>query len=136
MNDEIAAGEVTVLVVDDQAPFRRAARSVIARAETFRVVGEAETGEDAVALAEALRPALVLMDVNLPGISGIEATRRIVAADADIVVVLCSTYPFADLPADARVSGAAAYLDKEALSPTVVADLWEHRHDGFAVVSS
>lgn len=116
--------------------FRLAARSVIARAEMFRVVGEAKTGEDAVALAGVLRPAFILMDVNLPGINGIEATRRIVAADADVVVVLCSTYPFEDLPADARLSGAAAYLDKEALSPAVVAELWAHRHDGFAVVSS
>src|SRR5207342_2788677 len=74
------ADPVPVLIVDDQAPFRRAARMVVTATPGFDVVGEAESGEEAVELYEALSPGLVLMDINMPGINGIEATRQITAA--------------------------------------------------------
>ena len=80
------------LIVDDQAPFRSAAAAVISATPGFEVVGEADTGEQAVELAASLRPELVLMDINLPGISGIEATRRIIRDRPGIVVILLSTY--------------------------------------------
>jgi len=119
---------VSVLIVDDQAPFRAAARTVIKVAPGFEVVGEAESGEDAVAQAEALQPGVVLMDINLPGINGIEATRQITAARPDAVVILLSTYGADDLPADAKDCGAAAYVHKEDFGPSVVRDVWlEHR---------
>ena len=71
------AGEavVRVLIVDDQAPFRNAARTVVGLTPGFEVVGEASSGEEAVDLAGQLGPDLVLMDINLPGISGIEAMK-------------------------------------------------------------
>jgi DNA-binding NarL/FixJ family response regulator len=75
------------------------------------------------------------MDINMPGINGIEATRRIVAAHPEIVVFLCSTYALADLPPDAATSGARAYVNKEELSPTLIADLWSRRADGFAATT-
>src|SRR3954470_5767163 len=127
---------VSVLVVDDQAPFRVAARLVLRRAEGFELVGEAGTGEEAVDAAARLRPSLVLMDINMPGISGIEATRRIVAASPDTVVFLCSTYALADLPSDAATSGARAYVNKEELSPATLARLWTTRDKGFAAASA
>ena len=68
---------IRVLIVDDLEPFRSAARAVIQATPGFEVVGEVATGEASVETARALRPDLVLMDVNLPGIGGAEATRRV-----------------------------------------------------------
>jgi two-component system, NarL family, invasion response regulator UvrY len=101
-----------VLVADDRAPFRRAARSVLRASAGFEFVGEASSGEEAVALAGSLRPDLVLMDILMAGIGGIEATRRIAAARPGTVTVLLSTYRAEDLPAEARSCGAAAYVHK------------------------
>lgn len=115
---------VGVLVVDDQAPFRRAARAVVDRVEGFELLGEAETGEEAVALAGDLRPSLVLMDINMPGMGGIEATRRIVDADPEVVVILCSTRDVGDVPATVETSGARAYLSKETFGVDTLHRLW------------
>jgi two-component system, NarL family, invasion response regulator UvrY len=111
---------VDVLIVDDQRPFRSVARTVVNLVGGWRVAAEAETGEDAVAAAERVRPGVVLMDINLPGISGIEATRRIMASYPDTRVVLLSTYTAADLPADATTCGATTYLNKEDLTPATL----------------
>ena len=111
-----------VLIVDDQAPFRRAARAVVTATPGFEVLGEAESGEEAVALADDLDPAVVLMDINLPGINGIEATRRITAAHPNVVTLLLSTYREEDLPSGADDCGAAAYVNKEEFGPGVLLD--------------
>lgn len=123
---------MTVLVVDDQPPFRMAARAVVRRTEGFELVGEGATGEEAVELAEELHPALVLMDINMPGISGIEATRRIVARRADTVVFLFSTYQASDLPPDAATSGARAYVNKEEFGADILQRLWNDRDETFS----
>jgi len=121
---EPAGQTVGVMIVDDQAPFRRAARAVIGATPGFEVVAEAETGEDAVALATEHHPKLVLMDINMPGINGIEATSRITREHPGTVVLLVSTYRAEDLPSDARICGAADYVNKEDLGPDVVTDAW------------
>jgi len=123
---------VTVLIVDDQAPFRRAAASVVKVTGGFEVVGEADSGEEAVDLVCALEPQLVLMDINMAGINGIEATRRITAAHPKVVVVLLSTYQADDLPADAGTSGAAAYVNKEDFGPDMLEQIWAEQATGTA----
>ena len=122
-NDQGATTVVDVLIVDDQPPFRAVARTVVTLLPGWRVVGEAASGEDAVVAAHTGHPAVVLMDINLPGISGIEATRQITAVSPAVRVVLLSTYAYEDLPADALASGAVAYLRKEDLTPRVLRQL-------------
>ncbi|HEY8058971.1 MAG TPA: response regulator transcription factor [Acidimicrobiales bacterium] len=122
--DTSSPGDVSVLIVDDQAPFRAVARTVIQLAAGFSVVGEAASGEEAVEMAAAVHPAMVLMDINLPGINGIEATRQIMAAAPDTVVIMLSTYKADDLPSDAADCGAARYVHKEDFGPGILRDIW------------
>ena len=119
---------VRVLVVDDQTPFRNAARAVLRATPGFGIVGEAASGEEAVALAGMLEPDVVLMDVMMEGIGGIEAARRIAAAHPGTVIVLLSSYREEDLPSNARACGAAAYLHKAEFGASVLQEVWRERH--------
>ncbi|MGD0876062.1 MAG: response regulator transcription factor [Acidimicrobiales bacterium] len=121
---------LSVIVVDDQAPFRLAARAVVRRTEGFKLVGEAANGIEAISLANSLHPDLVLMDINMPEMGGLEATRQIVAGHPGTIVFLCSTYDVNDLPEDARTSGARAYMHKEHFSPNTLRRLWDERDSG------
>jgi two-component system invasion response regulator UvrY len=119
---------VQVLIVDDQPPFRAVARTVVGLTPGFEVAAEAASGEEAVEVAREMRPALVLMDINLPGASGIEATRRILAIAPSTVVILLSTYDIGSLPPDALHCGAARYVHKEDFGPAVLRDAWQDAH--------
>ena len=116
---------VRVLIVDDQEPFRLAARMVVELTDGFDVVGEAESGEDSVTLAAELEPDLVLMDVNLPGINGLDATRQILAASDSVIVFLLSTYEEAEYAPRAAECGAATYIPKSAFGPDRLEAAWE-----------
>lgn len=114
--------QITVLIVDDQEAFRSAARLVVELAGGFAVAGEAETGEEGVRLANEVRPDLVLMDMNLPGIDGLEATRQITTALTDTRVIALSTYDeFRDR---ALAAGAMAFIPKSDFDPGLLASLW------------
>jgi DNA-binding NarL/FixJ family response regulator len=113
-----------VLIVDDQEPFRLAARMVVEATDGFEAVGEAETGEDGVRLAHELNPDLVLMDVNLPGINGLEATRQILSSTDRVVILLLSTYEAEEYAPRAAECGAAAYIPKSEFSPDRLEEAW------------
>jgi DNA-binding NarL/FixJ family response regulator len=117
------------MIVDDQAPFREAAKAVIARVDGFELVGDVASGEEAVAAVPALTPHLVLMDINMGELDGVGATRLILDAFPETKVILVSTYALDDLPPGARRSGAIAYVNKDELSPRVIRRLWESGGD-------
>ncbi|MDQ4129513.1 MAG: response regulator transcription factor, partial [Actinomycetota bacterium] len=117
-------GEVTVrvMIVDDQEPFRVAGRMVVELTDGFEVVGEADSGEAAVELARQLAPDLVLMDVNLPGMNGLEATRLILAERPQTRVLVLSTYEPQEYESRAVEAGAIGYIPKSAFGPDGLVD--------------
>jgi DNA-binding NarL/FixJ family response regulator len=115
---------VRVLVVDDVATFLGAMVAVVGETPGFEVVGAASSGEDALALAAELLPDLVLMDVHLPGIGGLEATRRLLEAARAPAVVLLSTYDDEVGEQFVVESGAGAYLNKAVLEPDRLTRAW------------
>jgi DNA-binding NarL/FixJ family response regulator len=115
---------VRVLVVDDHDSFRRAAAAVVEATGGFVVAGSVASGEESLVAAQAVVPDLVLMDINLPGIDGIEATRRLRSSARPPVVILLSTYDEDDFGARARECGAAAYIAKSAFGTDRLAAVW------------
>jgi DNA-binding NarL/FixJ family response regulator len=115
---------VQVLICDDQEAFRAAAREVVNATDGFEVVGETETGEESVVAAKRLRPNLVLMDVHLPGIDGLEASRLIKAEGAEVVVLLLSTYDREDFASRIVESGASEFIPKATFGSDSLSDAW------------
>ena len=121
------APTVKVLTVDDQAVFRDVAREVIDATAGFEHVGEATCGEEALTLADELGPALVLVDVCMPGIDGLETARRLRASHPASTIVLISTAGIPSLPSGFASCGAVAFVRKEDFGPTALLRLWtEH----------
>ncbi len=113
--------DVRVLIVDDQEPYRRAMAAVVEATDGFEVIGSVTTGEESLAAVVELRPDLVLMDVNLPGIDGIEAARRLAEDPDGPVVVLLSTYDVDQVDLE---GSAAAYVAKADLGPDSLSAAW------------
>jgi DNA-binding NarL/FixJ family response regulator len=122
--------EVRVLTVDDQAVFRRVACDVIEATPGFQPVGEASSGEEAMEAVEQLRPELVLLDVRMPGIGGIEASRRITAGHPETIVVLVSIEDPAELGHATRGSGAATLVCKQDFGPALLRRIWDDHGAG------
>jgi two-component system, NarL family, invasion response regulator UvrY len=115
---------VRVVVVDDHAAFRAAARDVVAATSGFRLVGEATTGHEALRAVEQLGPELLLLDVHMPGMDGIEVARRVSSSHPGTLIVLVSTSDPRTLSAAAPLKGIVAMERKEDLCPGRLRELW------------
>lgn len=118
------SGPVRVLTVDDHRPFLEVAHEVIHGMPEFDAVGEVVSGADAIVAAATVEPDLVLIDVHMPEMNGIEASRRLSASHPEIVIVLISTADPSELPAAARSCGAAEVLRKQDLGPGTIRRIW------------
>ena len=121
----LSSSRVGVLTVDDQVVFRRVARDVVEATAGFETVGEAASGEEALLLASELHPDLVLVDVRMPGIDGMETSRRLKAAHPEAVIVLVSADDYARLPSGTGSCGAVALIPKEHFRPATLQVLWK-----------
>jgi DNA-binding NarL/FixJ family response regulator len=117
---------VRVLTVDDQELFRGVARDVIAATAGFRSIGEAANGEEALEAVDRLGPELVLVDVRMPGLSGIDVAQRIVVTHPDVVVVLISIEDRVDVPSAAQLTR-VPLVRKQDFGPGLLRRIWsEH----------
>jgi len=116
---------VRVLTVDDQARFRGVARDVIDATPGFQSIGEAETGEEALSAIDRLAPELVLLDVRMPGLDGIEVARRLNASHPETLIVLISIEDPLDLPAAAELQGVVPLVRKQDFGPALLRRLWK-----------
>ncbi len=110
-------GRIRILLVDDQAMFREGLRTLLATQPDFEVVGEAANGEEALRLCSSERPEIVLMDLRMPVLDGVAATRRIRAAHPDTRVIVLTTFDDDEDIFEGLRAGAVGYLLKDAGSP-------------------
>ncbi|NEZ03889.1 response regulator [Wenzhouxiangella sp. XN201] len=101
-----------ILIVDDHDLVRTGLKNILGGSRGFNIVAEASTGEEAIRLTRKLEPDLVLMDVGLPGLSGLETTERILKAQPEVKVIVLTAHSEPPLPARLLDSGASGYLTK------------------------
>ena len=111
---------IRVLLVDDHKLVRTGIRMILEDTADLRVAGEAESGEAAIALARELKPDVVLMDVSMPGIGGLEATRRLLASDSKVKVIVVSVHATEPYPLRLMEAGAHGYLTKDCAAEEIV----------------
>ena len=116
----MSTSEITCLIVDDHEVVREGLRLALSRSPQVRVVGEAGDGESAVALVERRRPDVVLMDIRMPGMDGLDATRMIMEREPQTAVIIFTAYSERALLARGLESGARGYLLKEAAHDTLL----------------
>ena len=104
---------IRLLIADDHKLFRIGLQKMLREAQDIKVVGEARTGEEAVTLARELTPNIILMDICMPGIGGLEATRRITQRDSGMRVVVLTGFEDSPYPLQALKAGASGYLSKK-----------------------
>jgi two-component system, NarL family, invasion response regulator UvrY len=115
-DDGIPIIMIKILLADDHQMVREGLRRILEEQRDIQVVGEAATGEEAIRMADLLQPALVLMDLNMPGIGGIEATRYMLRHHPDIHVVVVTAFNDAPFPDRLREAGALGYIPKDCSS--------------------
>jgi DNA-binding NarL/FixJ family response regulator len=109
-----------ILLADDQALFREGLRLLLSTQPDFEVVGEASNGVEALQLAAALRPQIVLMDMRMPVLDGVEATRQLHATQPECRVIVLTTFDDDELVFAGLAAGAVGYLLKAAASPRLL----------------
>lgn len=107
---------IRILLADDHALVRQSLRALLKKAQDMEIVGEAHDGQDAVKLVESLHPDLVIMDISMPRLDGISATRRIVEMDGDTHVLILSMHANDALVKQSIRLGARGYLLKRTIS--------------------
>ena len=118
------ASRARAVAADDQLSFLRVLRDVLRRTERLELVGEADSGETAIELTRRLEPDVVLLDVRMPGLGGIEAAKRIKTRYPSMLVILISTVHPDELPLELRESVADAVIWKSELEPKLLDKLW------------
>jgi DNA-binding NarL/FixJ family response regulator len=121
---------VGVLVVDDQLVFRQVAREVIDATADFEILGEAGSGPHALAATEELSPDLVLLDVRMPGMDGIETAGRLATSYPEVVVVLVTIDEPPYLPDGVGACGAAELVRKQDFGPALLRRVWRAHGPG------
>lgn len=111
---------IRIIIADDNQPFRRGLRALLKGETDLAVAGETENGQDTVAQAEVLQPDLILMDLNMPGVNGLEATRRILRTSPHIRVLVLTMADDDESVFAALRAGARGYLVKGALKTDVL----------------
>jgi DNA-binding NarL/FixJ family response regulator len=124
-------GGVRVLAVDDNSAFRTLLRTLVDATVGMEAVGEAACGESALAVVEELEPDVVLMDIEMPGLDGLSATKAIKERFPSTVVVLVSVTHPEELRPDAMTCSADEIVWKPRLRPQLLREIWE-RHRGSA----
>ena len=117
---DAAQESLRIMVVDDHDLFRSGLRRLLDEQDGIAVVADARRGDEAVTLARDLRPDVVVMDVNMPGMTGVEATRRVLEASPRTAVVMLTVTHDDSAVIDAVIAGAAGYLLKDAHLPEIV----------------
>ncbi|PYI52034.1 response regulator [Paenibacillus flagellatus] len=127
--------QIRIVLADDQPVIRQGMRYIIGSQSDMEVVGEASSGEEALSVTELLKPDLVLMDIRMPGLSGIEATRLLHAAHPEIKVMLLTTFDVQSYVVDGIRAGAVGYLLKDAETRTLL-DSIRSAYRGAAIYQS
>jgi DNA-binding NarL/FixJ family response regulator len=117
---ETDAGVIRVLIADDHPLMRKGLADILAGVEGIEVVGAAQDGAAAIALAHAVRPDIVLMDISMPGMDGIEATERLIEMNIGARVVMLTSYSEREKITQALAAGAVSYLTKDSPPDAVI----------------
>jgi len=111
---------IRIMVVDDHGIMRDGLHLLIGQQDSMKIVGEAANGRDAVAMAEKLKPDIVLMDVSMPGLNGIGATAEIIKGDSDAKVLALSAHSDKQFVTDMLKAGASGYVLKDCVTEELI----------------